>query len=154
MQRVPSEAIAPFRPRVAKPTIDYLVRCVVRYAMEHYGERVEELPYEDLFLCMKSGVFRARQYGFEDFESITPFFISIAPETSFLERWVTYWGKNAGFMFTFSAEPLTVFRQLRKVFIVQEESGQEHFFRFYDPTVMRTYLATFMDEEKVVFLDL
>ncbi len=81
MQRVPSDAIAPFRPRVAKPTIDYLVRCVVRYAMEHYGERVDELPYEDLFLCMKSGVFRARQYGFEDFESIA-LFVGLMLETA------------------------------------------------------------------------
>lgn len=73
MQRTSAEGIAPFRPRVAKPRIDYLVRCVMRYAIEHHAAQVDGLPDKDLFLCMKSGIFRARQYGLEDFESIAVF---------------------------------------------------------------------------------
>lgn len=73
MQRTSAEGIAPFRPRVAKPRFDYLVRCLMRYALEHHADQVDGLPDDDLFLCMKSGIFRARQYGLEDFESIAMF---------------------------------------------------------------------------------
>ena len=73
LQRVHSEAIAPFRTRVSKPNLDYLTRCLVRYAQEHHSAQVGQMPDYDLFLCMKSGVARARQYDFQDFESIAVF---------------------------------------------------------------------------------
>ncbi len=73
LQRVHLEVIAPFRPRVSSPNVDYLTRCPVRYAREHHSAQVGEMPDEDLFLCTKSGIARARQNGFHDFESIAVF---------------------------------------------------------------------------------
>ena len=31
---------------------------------------------------------------------------------------------------------------LRKIFIVEDDEGQEYFFRYYDPRVLRTFLPT------------
>ncbi len=96
-------------------------------------------------------LFKGKAAALEEVESFAPFFIPIDLETDFLEHWAAYWDKNAGILFKSSAEPRAIFRHLRKIFIVQDESGQEHFFRFYDPRVLRTYLPTCTDEEKVIF---
>ena len=96
-------------------------------------------------------LFKGKAAVHEDVESFAPFFIPIDLETDFLEHWATYRDKNAGILFTSAAEPRTIFRHLRNIFIVQDETGQEHFFRFYDPRVLRTYLPTCTDEEKDIF---
>ena len=92
-------------------------------------------------------LFKGKAAVLEEVELFAPFFISIDPETDFLDHWITYWGKNAGVLFTSSAEPIRIFRHLRKIFVVEDETGQEHFFRFYDPRVLRVYLPTCTREE-------
>lgn len=96
-------------------------------------------------------LFKGKAAALEEVESFAPFFIAIDLETDFLEYWAAYWYENAGILFTSTAEPRVIFRHLRKIFIVQDESGQEYFFRFYDPRVLRTYLPTCTNEEKVNF---
>lgn len=41
-----------------------------------------------------------------------------------------------------SAEPIKVYRHLRKFLIVTTEEGRELYFRFYDPRVLRVFLPT------------
>lgn len=92
-------------------------------------------------------LFKGKAAALEEVESFAPFFITIDPETDFLDHWITYSGKNAGVLFTSSVEPVRIFRHLRKIFVVEDEGGQEHFFRYYDPRVLRVYLPTCTQEE-------
>lgn len=41
----------------------------------------------------------------------------------------------------------TLYNHLREVFISRDENGQEYFFRFYDPRVLRSFLPTCQSEE-------
>lgn len=96
-------------------------------------------------------LFKGKAAALEEVESFAPFFIPVDVETDFLEHWATYWGKNAGILFASEAEPRAIFRHLRKIFVVQDEEGQEHFFRFYDPRILRIYLTTCTPEELTQF---
>jgi hypothetical protein len=73
---------------------------------------------------------------------VAPYFIPIDPQSEYLESWAARWGNNVGIFLASSAEPNAVFRHLRDIFVVKDEEGQEYFFRFYDPRVLRPYLAT------------
>ena len=96
-------------------------------------------------------LFKGKAAALEEVESFAPFFIPIDLKTDFLEHWAGYLGKNAGILFMSKAEPRAIFRHLRKIFVVQEEGGQEHFFRFYDPRVLRVYLSTCKRNETTEF---
>jgi len=41
-----------------------------------------------------------------------------------------------------TAEPVRVYKHLRKILIVTGEDGNEMFFRYYDPRVLRVFLPT------------
>lgn len=78
----------------------------------------------------------------EGMEDYAPYFIPIDLDTDFLEQFCARLNKNIGILFTSSAKPIAIFRHLREIFIVQDESGQEHFFRFYDPRVLKSYIES------------
>jgi hypothetical protein len=46
-----------------------------------------------------------------------------------------------------TAEPIKVYRHLRKFLIVSTEDGRELYFRFYDPRVLRVFLPTCDSEQ-------
>ena len=60
----------------------------------------------------------------------------------FLDRWAEALGKNAGVLLQTPADLPELFAQLRHVFVVRDEEGQEYFLRFYDPRVLRGFLPT------------
>lgn len=95
----------------------------------------------------KRMLFRGKAADLEEVESFAPFFIPIDPESDLLEHLINYFGMNFGVVFTSSAEPVKVFRHLRKIFVVEDDHGQEHFFRFYDPRVLRVYLPVCTRDE-------
>ena len=76
-----------------------------------------------------------------------PYLIPIDLETDYLEQWVARWGKNVGVLLKSSAPLNDIHTHLRMIFVVTDESGQEHFFRFYDPRVLRLYLPTCKSHE-------
>ena len=78
----------------------------------------------------------------EYMDDVAPYLIPIEPESEYLESWAQRWGKNIGILLTSSADPLKLYRHLRGIFVVKDEEGQEYFFRYYDPRVLRTYLPT------------
>lgn len=96
-------------------------------------------------------LFKGAATCFKEVESFAPFFIPVDLETDFLEHWSACWGKNAGILIVSSAEPRGIYRHLRKIFVVQDEEGQEYFFRFYDPRVLRVYLPTCASEQTTEF---
>jgi hypothetical protein len=73
---------------------------------------------------------------------VAPYIVPIDPASEYLECWVQRWGKNAGILLTTFADPETLFRHLREIFVVKDEEGQEYFFRYYDPRVLRVFLPT------------
>ena len=71
--------------------------------------------------------------------NFAPYLISIDLETDYLEKWVSHWGKNVGVLLKSAAPLKDVHAHLREIFVVKDESGQEYFFRFYDPRVLRSF---------------
>lgn len=51
-------------------------------------------------------------------------------------------GNSWGIFLRSSAEPVRLYRHLRKFLIVQSEEGKEMYFRYYDPRVLRVFLPT------------
>lgn len=73
---------------------------------------------------------------------VAPWLVTFPADHPFLEHWAAHWGRNAGILF-WSHEPhSTVLRHLRTIFITRDDSGQEYFFRFYDPRVLQAFLPT------------
>ena len=82
---------------------------------------------------------------------VAPYLVPIDPASEYLECWAQRLGKNAGILLTTSAHPEKLFRHLREVFVVKDEEGQEYFFRFYDPRVLRPFLPTCTPEQALEF---
>lgn len=80
-------------------------------------------------------------------DEVAPYLIPIDPASDYLESWAQRLGKNVGILLTTAADPGKLLRHLREIFVVQDESGQNYFFRFYDPRVLRVYLPTCKTEE-------
>ena len=69
----------------------------------------------------------------------------------YLENWVESMGKNAGVLLQSSATLEALCVHLREIFVVKDEEGQDYFFRYYDPRVIRTFLPTCTDQELMEF---
>ena len=76
-----------------------------------------------------------------------PCLIALRAPVQFLERWVETLGGDAGILLETSAHLETLYVHLREIFVVEGEEGQEYFFRYYDPRVLRTYLPTCTEQE-------
>ncbi|NEN23566.1 DUF4123 domain-containing protein [Cryomorpha ignava] len=74
---------------------------------------------------------------------VAPWLFDFDPKSDFA-NWIA---KNAptndwGIFLRSSAEPIKLYRHLRKFLIVSTEDGRELYFRFYDPRVLRVFLPT------------
>jgi len=78
---------------------------------------------------------------------VAPYVIPVELSGEFLDLWAARWGGNTGVLFSSAAELETLHKHLRKIFIVEDDSGQEFFFRYYDPRVLRAYLPTCTGDE-------
>ena len=71
-----------------------------------------------------------------------PHLVVVNRPLPFLEKWVETIGHNAGILLQTKAEFDVLYAHLREIFVVTDEEGQEYFFRYYDPRVIRTFLPT------------
>jgi hypothetical protein len=71
-----------------------------------------------------------------------PYLVAIDRPLPFLHTWVEALGENAGILLQTNAALDALHAHLREIFVVTDEDGQEYFFRYYDPRVMRTFLPT------------
>jgi hypothetical protein len=71
-----------------------------------------------------------------------PHLVAVDRPLPFLEKWVETLGRNAGILLQTKAEFDVLYAHLREIFVVTDEEGQEYFFRYYDPRVIRTFLPT------------
>jgi hypothetical protein len=110
----------------------------------------------------KELVFRAQRLGDELYTLFSgsmatevahagPCLALLSAPLQFLVPWLEAMGSNAGILFESSADLSTLCTHLREIFVVTDESGQEFFFRYYDPRVLRTYLPTCTADELRAF---
>lgn len=112
-------------------------------------------PY--LFAAMLEGFDAERRCLFrgrakEELGDRTAWIARIDPEQGLLD-WLLEegWGRRA---FSLMTSPLTIHRfvsHVRKFTKVRDDAGEEHFFRFYDPQVLRQYLPVFGPGEHAMF---
>jgi hypothetical protein len=93
-------------------------------AREHHGLKMYSLFKGDLADAMAD---------------VAPYLVPFEPDHPWLESWAAHWGNHAGIFIITTAAPLMLWKHLREIFVVQDEDGQEYFFRFYDPRVLMPF---------------
>ena len=83
--------------------------------------------------------------------NVAPYLVPIDPKSNYLHHWAARVGKNAGILLTTAASVDQLHAHLRKLFIITDETGQEFFFRFYDPRVVRVFLPACTPAELAEF---
>ncbi len=73
---------------------------------------------------------------------VGPCLIVLERPLPFLRTWTEAVGRHAGVLLLCTATLDELYAHLRNIFIVTDESGQEYFFRYYDPRVLPTFLPT------------
>ena len=125
------------------PTAPYMASLMpARNSALANAARIEmQLPARTLF----------RGQAAQDLENVAPWLVSLAGDHPFLDLWCKDWDTHSGILLCAPCNPAEVLRHLRKVFVAQDESGQEYFFRFYDPRVLAKYLPGCKAEERKEF---
>ncbi len=77
-----------------------------------------------------------------DLASVGPCVIHLDKPLPFLELWVTYMGENIGVLLQTEAELDIIFAHLRNIFVARDELGDDYFFRYYDPIILKGYLSS------------
>ena len=103
---------------------------------------------------MHGDIYQAREYNPEhiclyegDSEkflaAVAPWMFGFDPGSEFA-TWLlrNARGNSWGIFLRSTAEPVRLYRHLRKFLIVQSEEGKEMYFRYYDPRVLRVFLPT------------
>ena len=74
---------------------------------------------------------------------VAPWLFDFEPDSDFANWIANHAQRNDwGIFLRSSAEPIKVYRHLRKFLIISTEDGRELYFRFYDPRVLRVFLPT------------
>ncbi len=77
-----------------------------------------------------------------------PYLVRLLPESKLLEKLVSKgWGKSWGIYLTCDLPFKDVRRHFRHFLMVKLPDGEQVYFRFYDPRVLRVYLPTCLPEE-------
>jgi uncharacterized protein DUF4123/FHA domain-containing protein len=83
---------------------------------------------------------------------VAPYLVRLVPESKLLEALVKEgWGKSWGVYFTCAGDFQEIRRHLRHFLQVKLPDGEQVYFRFYDPRVMRIFLPTCIPEEATHF---
>ncbi len=88
----------------------------------------------------------------ERLSGVAPYLFQFAYQTAFANWYLKAgWGQSWGILVR-SAYPLAaVHKHFRKFLMVQSETGQQLYFRFYDPRVLRIFLPTCSSEQLFEF---
>jgi hypothetical protein len=87
----------------------------------------------------------------DDLRDVAPYLVEVDPDGLYLDRWAQRWGTHSGILLVTTAQPDALRGHLRGLFAAKDEQGQEFFFRFYDPRVLRVYLPTCTPAEAAEF---
>ena len=84
--------------------------------------------------------------------SVAPYLFDLKQGTGFLQWMIeNAWGNAWGILFSASIGMEACERHFRKFLIVADERGQELYFRFYDPRVLRIFLPTCEKKQLIEF---
>lgn len=84
----------------------------------------------------------------EELAEVAPYLVSLPPGSQLLKKLLYHgWGKSWGVYFTCSASFEETRRHLRSLQFIEDEQGEELYFRYYDPRVLRTFLPTCTPQE-------
>ena len=85
----------------------------------------------------------------EDLADVAPYLFNLANGSEF-ENWYAEngWAKSWGIPFYSTHKFEEVYSHFRKFLLVKTEEGEELYFRFYDPRVLRIFLPT-CDEKQL-----
>ena len=77
----------------------------------------------------------------EQIANVGPFLLS--GERTFHQWFLEHgWGRSSGLVLNTEVDFESCLKHLRKFLIVKSEDGQELYFRFYDPRVLKIFLPT------------
>lgn len=91
----------------------------------------------------------------EELAEVAPYLIHLPPSSAFTETLLRKgWGKSWGVFLTSKETFKTIRKHFRFLQFVEDEDGQELYFRFYDPRVLRVYLPACNANELRAFFGL
>lgn len=123
-----------------RPYLSYILLDAAR--MEVRIEEAKELnPYHQ-------SLYKGRSE--EDLAAVAPYLFPVLEGSNFLdwfieEGWGDAWGVIVSSRVTFE----TCYKHFRNFLLVKTEEGEELYFRFYDPRVLRIFLPT-CDKEQIL----
>lgn len=89
----------------------------------------------------------------EELANFAPYLLQLPKDSRFLITLVQEgWGKCWGVYLTSASDFQGVRRHFRQFLQVKLPSGEQVYFRFYDPRVLRSYLPTCTEAERALFL--
>lgn len=87
-----------------------------------------------------------------EYQDYAPYLVRLPPKSSFLELIVKRgWGRNWGPFLTCTEPFEEVRKHFRRFLMVELPDGRPVYFRFYDPRVLRVFLATLNTHETSAF---
>ncbi|KAA0989236.1 DUF4123 domain-containing protein [Dyadobacter aurulentus] len=106
--------------------------------------RMEEAMYPARSLNpVHSSLYRAREGQDEILPSVAPFLFTYPYRDDFAEFVLENgWGNSWGLWVESEADFEELYKHFRRFLMVETEEGQELYFRFYDPRVLRIFLPT------------
>ncbi len=88
----------------------------------------------------------------EELADYAPYIVRIYPDSPLIERLIEDgWGKSWGIYLRCPLSILEVRRHFRHFLMVKDETGEEFYFRFYDPRVLRVFLPTCTQDQRLEF---
>jgi hypothetical protein len=88
----------------------------------------------------------------EELADYAPYIVRVYPDSPLIERLIEDgWGKSWGIYLRCPLSILEVRRHFRHFLMVKDETGEEFYFRFYDPRVLRVFLPTCTQDQRLEF---
>ena len=101
---------------------------------------------QNLYRAMEMNANHASLYkgrAEEDLSGVAPYLFSVKPDSEFAAWYMAEgWGESWGVPLFANAAFEDVYKHFRKFLMVKTEDGEQLYFRFYDPRVLRIFLPT------------
>jgi len=88
----------------------------------------------------------------EELADYAPYIVRVYPDSPLVEKLIEDgWDKSWGIFLRCPLSILEVRRHFRHFLMVKDETGEEFYFRFYDPRVLRVFLPTCTQDQRLEF---
>lgn len=84
-------------------------------------------------------------------DHVAPHLVPVSIDSKYLELLSERLGSSVGILLLTQEEPKELHKHLRQIFEAIDEDGNEYFFRYFDPRILRVYLPTCTDFEAEIF---